>query len=237
MTKRKDKTTGGKSPAKKTAKLKQNAENRHLELNAVRSRATFPEDELKHPWLGLLLEAYAITDQGVTEGIRLRQEQADALACHKGCAACCRSHLTIPTYPLELVAITWFVTEKMQEPQRDRLKQQLRNFEKGQACPLLIDNACSVHPVRPMACRQFNVFGRVCEEGEDAFYSRRQDVLTPLREYIDLAFFTMLPFYGIEDDNARREAIAKGLIHKNVTTIQDCNWSSLADRMDAFDAR
>ena len=71
-------------------------------------------------------------------------------------------------------------------------------------CPFLIDNACSIHPLRPLACRNYNVFGQQCAEGEDAYYTRRGDVLTPHQKNTDLAFDTMLPFYGAKNKAERR---------------------------------
>jgi hypothetical protein len=32
---------------------------------------------------------------------------------------------------------------------------------------------------------QFNLFDRACAEGEDAFYTRRRDLLTPIRRFAD----------------------------------------------------
>ena len=153
-------------------------------IRAARTaRLAFKEDESRQAWLPLLLEANAIVDAGVSEAIHRDEKQGRTLACHKGCAACCRSHTTIPVYPLELIGITWYAVEKITGPVREQLKQQLRDHKKGEPCPLLVDNVCSVHPLRPMACRQFNVFDKVCTEGEDAYYTRRQDVLTPIRDY------------------------------------------------------
>ena len=71
------------------------------------SRLAFPDDESRQAWLPLLLEAYAIVDAGINEATRREEAQGRALACHKGCAACCRSHTTIPIYPLELIGINW----------------------------------------------------------------------------------------------------------------------------------
>lgn len=68
---------------------------------------------------------------------------------------------------------------------------------------------------RALPCRQFNVIGQVCVEGEDAWYTRRADVFMPLREYADAAFDTMLPFYGVAKsaecaaDRKRRGAPAR----------------------------
>lgn len=210
---------------------------RFVLARARQARLSFPDDESKQAWLPLLLEACAITDAGVSEAVGREQKQGRTLACHRGCAACCRSHTTIPVYPLELIGITWYAVEQVTGPVRDRLRQQLRDHKKGEPCPLLVDDACSIHPLRPMACRQFNVFGQVCVEGEDAYYTRRTDVLTPLREYADAAFDVVLPFYGVKQSAERRRLIESGEVHKLVKVLQEYEWPKLAERMQAFDAR
>ena len=100
-------------------------------------RLSFPADELVHPWLSRLLEAYHVTDTGVLEGIRREELQGRKLACSKGCAACCRSHTDIPVYPLELVGISWYVTEKVGGSVREQLRKQLLNCRDLDGCPFL----------------------------------------------------------------------------------------------------
>ncbi len=207
--------------------------NERIEVESGK-RVTFPEDEARHEWLPRLLDAYAIADAGVAEGIRREESQGRKLACGRGCAACCRSHQTIPVYPLELVGLSWFVTEKVEGGTREKLKAQLRDFKEGDPCPFLVDEVCSVHPLRPMACRQFNVFGQVCAEGEDAFYTRREDVLTPLRRYVDEALLVTLPFYGVKKKSDQKRAIQSGQVHQLAKVLQECNWTSLAERMEAW---
>jgi len=199
------------------------------------ARLSFSADESRHAWLGMLLEAYHIIDKGVAEGIRREELQGRTLACCKGCAACCRSHKTIPVYPLELAGMTWYATEKLKEPLRSGLRNQLENHRELDSCPFLVGDVCSVHPLRPVACRQFYVFGRVCMEGEDAFYTRRNDVLTPFGKYTDAAFDVMLPFYGVEKKAERKKAIKEGAMHQVARIMNSLNWASLAEKMDAFD--
>jgi len=205
--------------------------------DARASRLSFPDDETRQAWLPLLLEAVAMVDVGVSEAVGREEKQGRQLACHKGCAACCRSHTTIPVYPLELIGISWYAVEKLAGPVREQLKQQLRTHQKGAPCPMLINNACSIHPLRPLACRQFNVFGRVCAEGEDAYYTRRADVLTPLRDYADAAFDVMLPFYGVKTSAERQRLIESGQVHQLAKVLQEYDWPKLAERMQAFDER
>jgi Fe-S-cluster containining protein len=200
-------------------------------------RLAFPEDEQRLPWLAPLLDAYHIIDQGVHEAVRRQERQGRRLACAKGCSACCRSHTTIPVYPLELMGLYWYAVERLQGPPRERLAVQLKEGVAGGACPFLVDGICSVHPMRPIACRQFNVFDKVCTEGEDAYHTRRADVLTPIRRYADDAFYRMLPFYGIEEKRERRKAVKDGRLHALAKVLQDLDWTKLAERMAPADRR
>jgi Fe-S-cluster containining protein len=198
--------------------------------------ASFPAAQAKFPWLTPLLQAYHIADRGVAQAIAQRQARGRQLACAKGCSACCRSHSTIPVYPLELVGLTWYATEQVAEPLRATLRAQLAAHVGGGPCPFLVQGVCSVHPLRPLACRQFNVFGRACAEGEDAYYTRREDVLDPVTPAMDEAFYTMLPYYGIHGDAERRQFVATGAQHRFVQVLQTCRWPSLARKMGEFDA-
>jgi Fe-S-cluster containining protein len=198
-------------------------------------RLSFPSDEKKHFWLPVLLDAYFVIDKGVAEAVKAEFIKGRKLACAKGCSNCCRTHQTIPVYPLELVGLSWYVTEKITGPERNIIKNQLVDYKENDPCPFLANGACSVHPMRPVACRQFNVFGTPCAEGEDPYYTRRQDVLNPVKKYTDRAFFIMLPFYGVDDEKERRKIIESGGVHHVVKLMQTCNWKSLSDKMADFE--
>jgi len=206
-----------------------------IKSSGTAKRQCFPDDEAKFDWLPQLLDAYHIIDQGVTDAIHREVVQGRTIACGKGCAACCRCHKDIPVYPLELVGITWYTVEKLANATRGKLKQQLRDFQQGDACPFLIGNDCSIHPMRPMACRQFNVFDKVCDEGEDAFHTRRKDVLNPIKKYSDQAFERTLPFYGVTNAAQRKQVIKNAEQHRLAKELQQCSWSSLADKMESWD--
>ena len=194
-------------------------------------RLCFAEDEKKFTWLSMLLDAYFITDQGVAEGIELMRRKGHRLACAKGCSSCCVTHRSIPAYPIELVGITWYAVEKLPDPARSRLLVQLRAHHEGDPCAFLLDGICSIHPLRPMACRQFNVFNRICEAGEDAYYTRRHEVLTPLKKYTNKAFMVTMPFYGARSRAECRRIVEKGFMHMAAKDMQQCNWQSLAEKM------
>ncbi len=216
---------------------------------SARQRLTFPQDEARLPWLPLLLEAYAVIDAGVLHAVSdlekgKGQKQKNRLACKKGCAHCCRTHTDIPFYPLELTGLYWFCMEKMEPAAREALKERLRNddiareTEGKNACVFLEGGSCSVHPVRPVACRQFNVLGKKpCGPGEDPFFTRRGDVLTPIREYMDRAFFIMMPFYGIHGEAQREKAVKEGLLlHTQAMNLPKYNWRELLKLMEGFDS-
>ena len=194
----------------------------------------YPEDEKIHPWLTMLLESYSITDQGVSAAIESETSIDRKLACHRGCAACCRTHTSIPVTPIELVGISWHVTEKIEGSTRKKLQSQLQKHQSGEACPFLVDNVCSIYEFRPYACRHFNVFNQVCDEGEDAYYTRKEDVLTPSQSSIDDAYFETLPFYDLEQNEENKYKVEKGEINKVIHVLQELNWESLADKMTAF---
>jgi hypothetical protein len=199
-------------------------------------RAAFPEAEAKLIWLNLLLDAYSVVDEGVELALG-QQSRGRILACRKGCAGCCRIHAAVPVYPLEMAGMAWYCTEAVSGGQRFILAAQLESFEEGKPCPFLVDEICVIYPLRPMACRQFNVFGLPCAENEDPFYSRPEDVLTPLEEYVDAAFRVTLPFYGITNEGDKDIFISTKQIHRQVRVLQHCNWKELAKKMRAFDAR
>jgi Fe-S-cluster containining protein len=199
-------------------------------------RLRFPDDEAKLAWLPMLLEAYAVIDKGVGAAIReVKRARKVALACREGCDRCCTLS-DIPVYPFELVGIYWYSTEKVAGPARDILKRQLAGHDKDYPCPFLVNRACSIHPLRPVGCRQFNVFNEPCGVDEDPFFTRRDDVLTPIRDYTHKAFFIMLPFYGMNGREERLRAIESNVIHTQVRNMKTCNWKLLARRMEEFDA-
>lgn len=192
-------------------------------------RMRFPEDEKRQPWLPLLLEVQHITNEGVATAIKADGRK---LACGRGCATCCRSHSDIPVYPLELMGIAWFVSEKLEGIPRERVRVQLRDHRSLGSCPFLVDEACAIHPLRPMACRQFNVFTTVCAVGEDAFHTRRGDVMNPDRKRKDEALREMLRHHGIKDGRERRRLVESGEVHRLAQSLREIRWENLASRME-----
>ncbi len=211
-------------------------ENRKIKSNGLSTRIRFSEDENKLPWLPLLLDSYAIADTGIGVAIRNEEKRRKIrLACGKGCGNCCAHQKDLPLYPHELVGIYWYVSEKSAPPARDALKSRLALHTANSPCPFLIDGACSIHPLRPIGCRQFNVFNAPCAPGEDPYYTRRDDVLVPIAEYTDRAFAAVLPFYNMKPEGDIAKAIK--LIRSQIMNLQTFDWKKLVALLDKTGSR
>ncbi len=199
---------------------------RNSTASGLSRRLHFPDDERRLPWLPLLLDAYAIADTGVAVAIRnTEKKQKKKLACGKGCGTCCVHQKDLPLYPHEIVGIYWYASEELSGAQREQLRGRLAD-PSASGCPFLIDNACVIHPLRPVGCRQFNVFTAACAPGEDPYYTRRDDVLQPDQEYLDRVFAAVLPFY-----NLKREGDLSGslrMVRAQIMNLLSFDWSKLA---------
>lgn len=182
-------------------------------------------------WLPALLDAYAIADTGI--GIAIRNEEKHRkvkIACGEGCGNCCEHQKDLPLYPHELVGIYWYALEKMAAPVRAELKGRLDAHTKDSPCPFLINGSCSIHPLRPIGCRQFNVFTAPCAPGEDPYYTRRDDVLVPLAEYTDRAFAAVVPFYTMKPESDVSWTIK--VIRSRIMNIQTFEWKKLVSLLE-----
>jgi uncharacterized protein len=193
-------------------------------------RLHFPEDEKRIPWLSPLLDAFAIADTGVAIAIRdYEKKRKKNLACSRGCDVCCRQK-DIPVYPHELAGIYWYASEKLEPTVRAVVLRQLTDHAAGSPCPFLVEHACAVHPVRPVACRQYNVFTKPCADGEDPYYTRRDDVLEPLTAYTDRAFAAMRTFYRLEKEQDIETTVR--LIRSQIRNLQEHAWEELVRTID-----
>jgi len=197
------------------------------------SRLLYPSDEEKVQWLSMLLETYFIADKVIYEGLRRELKKGKSLACVSGCSNCCHTHTTIPVYPLEVVGLYWYVIEKITGKRRFHIKTQLQTHDTNQFCPFLVNDRCGVHPMRPMACRFFNVFNKVCAENEDPFYSRRHDVFTPNENSKNKALMKMLPFHEIFGKSQQDQAIKNGTLNSMVQNLHEIDWPKIARRMES----
>ena len=195
-------------------------------------RVRFPDDEAQNSWLPMLLDAYEVIDRGIFLALqREKRKNQRRPACKEGCGSCCGTHADIPLYPLEMTGIYWFILEKTEPEMRRILRDNLESHCPDRPCPFLSGNRCAIYPVRPVACRQFMVFGRPCGAGEDPYHTRRDDVLTPLEDFTNQAFYIMLPFYGITGEADRAAAIKNRVIHARVRNLKATDWKPLVLRI------
>ena len=201
----------------------------------MESGPRFPADEAKHAWLPVLLRMHALVDGGIAAAVRNEERRRGVRrACRSGCDVCCRTQSDIPVFPIELAGISWYSAEKLEGQKRAAAQAGLaRHVAGARACPFLVERACAVHPVRPIACRLFTVFGRPCAEGEDPFHERRSDMLTPPPELLARAYRVLLPFHGVLEPQDQELWLGQGLVNTLAVNFPACDWSSLARLMAA----
>ncbi|HZP49426.1 MAG TPA: YkgJ family cysteine cluster protein [Vicinamibacterales bacterium] len=98
----------------------------------------------------------------------VRDEYQPRLACREGCSYCCRKPGVLVTRP-EFVRILEHVRSSFDADARAALARGARayverlggrHFDAAIAdsvpCPLLVDDRCSVYPIRPLVCRGYN---------------------------------------------------------------------------------
>ena len=152
--------------------------------------------ERRYPGVGLLLDAYAVVDLGVKKAA---EHDGRVVACRAGCDQCCKQ--PIPVTPLEVLALHSHARHRLPQDSLAALGDRLAAFEGDKRdmtlpCPFLQDGGCLVYPVRPVACRQYMVFGRACVQGEDASCTRPVDLLTPFYDYMLTGLLRTLPWYA-----------------------------------------
>jgi uncharacterized protein len=202
----------------------------------MKTRFLYPEDERKYTWLPMLLDAYGIIDQASLLGLNMeRRIRHKEVACKKGCSECCMRP-SIPFTQIELTGISWYACEKLENGIRDKVMNQLQNHLKTAQCPFLVDNCCTIYPVRPIACRQFFVFGDTCAYGEDVSRTRQNDTWSPSRDVAKKVAMKILPFWGIASQKQKILAFESGFISSNSAEMHLTDWVHFHKRMILFDA-
>jgi Fe-S-cluster containining protein len=132
----------------------------------------------------LLPGAQALANQVAELGAARARRAGHPVSCAKGCGACCRQMVPIsPTEARHLAALVAAMPpsraaevrqrfakalSKMESadlpqrghPQTDKAAYRefgLAYFRQGVACPFLHQESCSIHPRRPLVCREYQV--------------------------------------------------------------------------------
>lgn len=169
--------------------------------------------------------------------------------CLSGCAHCC--HQNIPVHAAEEHIITEFVDREFSEEQKDALSGRLHAWfsfmnentpnrylsakdilefgakliSQRVPCPFLIDNLCSIYPVRPITCRTFYVSdnpdkcarnpGRV---GNEKGYEIKTAALNEIARVADYFQIRLLPYAVAEHLKVRKE-VKRGISSEVVSTL------------------
>jgi Fe-S-cluster containining protein len=107
-------------------------------------------------------EAMQTAEQAVASAMQ-REPPHPPSACAAGCAWCCYQRIgaAVP----EIIHIAEFIRREFQPEEIAALEERIhksleqRRVQRGHIgipCPLLVNNLCSVYPVRPLTCRGFN---------------------------------------------------------------------------------
>ncbi len=196
----------------------------------IPDRPHYPHEN-NYSWLPILLDAYAICDEGLRQEIITEEEKrGQAIACTKGCDSCCRQQ-DIPVSTPEFMGIVWYVTEMLDNEIRDELLKSLAPPGQTTQCPFLKDGACPVYPARPLACREYVVYRQVCVEGEDPYVTRRQDLhpATPDRRLQTARRFLDSPVYNLPTRKKKIAAYNKGVMYKFIPGMHEIDWRILID--------
>lgn len=127
-----------------------------------------------------------ITNEVVSVSVELAQEKGESVSCAKGCGACCAQLVPISKPEARMIArlvneMPEPRRQKLKEKFQNALtalrganlfddltKLEIREnddilqlghsyFDLGINCPFLEEGACSIHPTRPLKCREFLV--------------------------------------------------------------------------------
>ena len=175
----------------------------------------------------VLLDSYAIDDYerelDVKNGVIKRGEK---IACHKGCSICCTIQ-EIPITTPEFLGISWYYSEICEPDIKKQIRPRLLNHDKIIECPFLLDTVCSIYPVRPLACRDFFVYGEPCKMNEDPFVARPNDMHPPNREISMYVALRLLDFQGfnLSSMEEKEKAFNDGIIINSCRPMHSINWA------------
>ena len=137
------------------------------------------------------------------------------LACTRGCAMCC--HLRVMATPADVFGLIRYMRTRLDRPALDALAGRIaeasarlhalpreRLLSTNLACPLLVDNACSMYPARPFNCRAYHSLDRdAClasfNHPEDPGLTHPQSaLLTRINEGVQLGSIDLLDQAGAD---------------------------------------
>ncbi|MHB8579037.1 MAG: YkgJ family cysteine cluster protein [Ignavibacteriaceae bacterium] len=186
-------------------------------------------DERKYSWLPILLDSYSINDFEI--GLEVRREEQrkqSKIACHKGCSNCCKKTM-VPISHLELRGISWYTSEVLDFEIQEKIKVNISNSQNTTVCPFLVDDVCSIYAVRPLACRSFYVFNKVCELDEEPNKTRPDDIFAPnpsIGKKVAMRFLDD-DLYNLKTKKEKEEAFNNHIMMKTARFMHNIDWNDL----------
>jgi Fe-S-cluster containining protein len=158
----------------------------HLQIGGERRRFEVPLPTGRRKPLDLLPTARELTHQATAIVLDEVQARGETISCRAGCGACCSQLVTVsPIEALALFDLVESLPPERQAVVRARFAESLHRLEAaglldanappGRAligtqggigevywqvqtpCPFLEDQSCSIHPERPLVCREYHV--------------------------------------------------------------------------------
>lgn len=191
------------------------------------------QDVAAFSWLRQIRNAYTRVDEAVDSDLQFRaQSGAASPACSKGCNVCCRK-MYVPATHIELSAISWYLSERADDlTARTIIEQMKTRNPKSDPCPLLVDGACGVYPVRPLICRHFHVARKPCGEDESVLEERPDDVLFLGKSAAHFAATEILLASGHGSRRECEDGAISGAMPKLSTDIMSLDFSKFAAKIE-----
>jgi Fe-S-cluster containining protein len=187
------------------------------------------EEEKEYSWLPILLDSYAICDEGTSKDLESEQKRRGrVVACHNGCSACCINP-DIPISETEVRGISWYVSEQLDEKIQDDLIPRLQNHASTTECPFLWNHVCSIYVVRPIACRIFYVFGKACLPREDPVNTGPQDIFISNGSTAKRVAMRLLDsdVYGLRTRKEKEDAFDGGIMMRMSIQMHRIDWTRM----------
>ncbi len=190
-------------------------------------RLNMPEEQAQ-PWLSFLLDAYAIVDASIDDAIELAKSNNNKHICEEGCVHCCFQ--TIPITPVEAMGIRYAINKLLPRIEREAIQKQLleqegnKEWNKGQ-CPFLLENRCSIYPLRPIPCRRYLVLNTRClSPQEDVFTTRPKDILDSDRAALYAALAHTSPVYSSLGITEKGKVLSFDNFKQLFVDIREVDW-------------
>ena len=130
--------------------------------------------------LNMVRKAFARVDETIDQ-VNALAPPPKPIACGAGCPFCC--HIRVTTSPPEVLALVHHIERKWPAERVAALRRKLANLDpltRGRdaaqrdqmrlPCPLLVDNNCGVHEMRPINCRGLaSVDVMACRRSYDSY--------------------------------------------------------------------